>query len=66
MIYMSYTGVQHAMGPTPIKQYDLTVPFADVPDKVIGIIGMGGIGFLLAKRAKAFNMKILYHNRNRR
>ncbi|MDX1617397.1 MAG: D-glycerate dehydrogenase [Balneolaceae bacterium] len=33
--------------------------------KALGILGMGRIGTALARRAKAFGMKILYHNRNR-
>ncbi len=32
--------------------------------KVIGIIGMGRIGQAVAKRARGFNMKVIYHNRN--
>lgn len=32
----------------------------------LGIIGMGRIGEAVAKRAKGFDMKILYHNRNRK
>ncbi|WP_042352396.1 2-hydroxyacid dehydrogenase [Bacillus massiliigorillae] len=36
----------------------------DVHHKVIGIIGMGGIGATIAKRAHlGFDMKVLYHNR---
>lgn len=31
----------------------------------LGIIGLGRIGSAIAKRAKGFDMKILYHNRNR-
>ncbi|WP_066628436.1 NAD(P)-dependent oxidoreductase [Labilibacter marinus] len=31
--------------------------------KTLGIIGMGAIGQALARRALAFNMKIIYHNR---
>ena len=31
----------------------------------LGILGMGRIGRAVAKRAKAFNMKIHYHNRSR-
>jgi glyoxylate reductase len=33
--------------------------------KTLGIIGMGAIGKALARRALAFNMKIIYHNRNK-
>jgi glyoxylate reductase len=36
----------------------------DLKDKTIGILGLGRIGEMLAKRAKAFDMKITYHNRN--
>lgn len=32
---------------------------------VLGIVGMGGIGRAVARRARASGMKILYHNRNR-
>ncbi|XP_064202729.1 probable 2-ketogluconate reductase isoform X1 [Anguilla rostrata] len=38
----------------------------DVSGATLGIIGMGRIGYKIAKRAQAFEMKILYHNRNRR
>lgn len=37
----------------------------DVTGKTLGIIGMGRIGQELAKRAKGFDMSILYHNRTR-
>ncbi|MCH9657541.1 D-glycerate dehydrogenase, partial [archaeon] len=37
----------------------------DLKDKTIGILGLGRIGETFAKRAKAFDMKITYHNRNR-
>ncbi len=37
----------------------------DLQDKTIGILGLGRIGKALAKRAKAFEMKITYHNRER-
>jgi len=33
--------------------------------KTLGIVGMGAIGRALARRASAFGMNIIYHNRNR-
>jgi len=35
-----------------------------VQGRRLGIIGMGGIGEAMATRAKAFGMKIVYHNRS--
>ena len=32
----------------------------------VGIVGMGRIGMAVAKRAAAFDCKILYHNRSQR
>lgn len=37
----------------------------DPQGKSLGIIGMGGIGRNMAKKALAFGMSILYHNRTR-
>lgn len=37
----------------------------DPKGKTLGILGMGGIGAAVAHRAKAFGMKIQYHNRHR-
>lgn len=37
----------------------------DVFHKKIGIVGMGRIGSAVAKRAKGFDMDIMYHNRSR-
>lgn len=34
--------------------------------KTLGIIGMGRIGEMTARRANGFNMRVLYHNRSRR
>jgi glyoxylate reductase len=36
----------------------------DIHHKTIGIVGMGRIGQAVAKRAKGFDMDILYHNRS--
>lgn len=38
----------------------------DVHGAVIGIVGMGRIGEAVARRAKGFGMRILYHNRTRK
>ncbi|XP_036274045.1 probable 2-ketogluconate reductase isoform X3 [Pipistrellus kuhlii] len=38
----------------------------EVTGSTLGIIGMGSIGYKVAQRAQAFEMNILYHNRNRR
>ncbi|KKK25114.1 glyoxylate reductase, partial [Aspergillus ochraceoroseus] len=35
----------------------------DPEGKVLGILGMGGIGRNLKKKAEAFGMKVIYHNR---
>lgn len=37
----------------------------DVYGATLGIIGMGRIGAAVARRARGFNMKVLYHNRRR-
>ena len=37
----------------------------DLQGKTLGILGLGRIGSTLAKRVKAFDMKIIYHNRKR-
>jgi glyoxylate reductase len=38
----------------------------DLTEATLGIVGMGRIGLEVARRAKAFRMPILYHNRHRR
>ena len=38
----------------------------EVTGSTLGIVGMGRIGTEVAKRAKAFEMRVLYFNRNRR
>ena len=37
----------------------------DVHHATLGILGMGRIGRTVARRAKGFEMRVLYHNRNR-
>ena len=36
----------------------------DVYGKTLGIVGLGRIGSMVARRAKGFNMNVLYHNRS--
>jgi glyoxylate reductase len=43
----------------------LDLPGVDVNNKTLGIVGLGKIGSHIAKRAKAFNMRVLYYNRRR-
>lgn len=48
------------------KEWRYGVGLAHDPQgKVLGIYGMGGIGRNLAKKARAFGMKIIYHNSRR-
>ena len=37
----------------------------EVAGKTLGILGLGRIGFAVAKRAQAFGIKVIYHNRTR-
>ena len=39
---------------------------ADVGGATIGIVGLGSIGLEVAKRAKGFDMRVLYHSRTRK
>jgi glyoxylate reductase len=39
---------------------------SDVHSMTIGIVGLGRIGSAVARRAKGFDMDIIYHNRNNR
>ena len=38
----------------------------EVHSSTLGIVGLGAIGCEIAKRARGFGMRILYHNRRRR
>ncbi len=59
-------GDQFARGPG-FTHYDPSLLIGqEVTGSTLGIVGMGRIGVEVAKRAKAFEMPILYHNRNRR
>ncbi|CAB3794785.1 Glyoxylate/hydroxypyruvate reductase B [Paraburkholderia caffeinitolerans] len=38
---------------------------ADIHGSTLGVIGMGRIGQAIARRARGFNMRVIYHNRSR-
>ena len=46
--------------------YPMQLVGKDVSGTTMGVIGMGRIGQAVARRAKGFDMKVLYHNRRRR
>ncbi|XP_064640606.1 probable 2-ketogluconate reductase [Lineus longissimus] len=51
----------------PVKDRDISLQFGvNVVNATIGIIGLGNIGFRVAKRARGFDMKILYNDLYRR
>ena len=61
-----------AEGDAYVRRGDWKVAFSvqhfigqDVHHATLGILGMGRIGQAIARRARGFDMKILYHNRNR-
>ena len=60
------SGVEEATGSSPITEFTQNRLGMDVTGASLGIVGMGEIGYKIAERAKAFKMKIYYHNRNRR
>jgi glyoxylate/hydroxypyruvate/2-ketogluconate reductase len=48
------------------KEWDFELLLgADVHHATLGIIGMGRIGQAVARRARGFDMHVIYHNRNR-
>jgi glyoxylate reductase len=59
-------GDRYARSPA-FTRYDPTYLLGrEVHSSTLGILGMGRIGEQVAKRARAFDMAVLYHNRNRR
>ncbi|XP_066435548.1 glyoxylate/hydroxypyruvate reductase B-like isoform X2 [Eleutherodactylus coqui] len=54
-----------AVSPSTVR-FDANWIGGDITGKTLGIVGMGRIGYKIAQRAKAFEMKIVYHNRHRR
>jgi glyoxylate reductase len=59
-------GDRYARGPD-FLHYDPSYMLGrEVHDATLGIIGMGHIGEQVARRGRAFDMTVLYHNRHRR
>ncbi|CCG82495.1 putative Hydroxyisocaproate dehydrogenase [Taphrina deformans PYCC 5710] len=61
-----FRNLYKAMGNARTGKWKDGLPISHDPEgKVLGILGMGGIGRALAKRARGFDMEIIYHNRNK-
>lgn len=59
-------GTRYARSPT-FKHFDPNLFWGrDVYGTTLGIIGLGNIGYQVARRAQGFDMRVLYHNRRRR
>ncbi len=59
-------GDRYARGPN-FRHYDPSYMLGrEVHGSTLGILGMGRIGEQVARRARAFDMTVLYHNRQRR
>jgi glyoxylate reductase len=59
-------GDRYARGPDFLR-YDPTFMIGrEIHGSTLGILGLGRIGEQVARRARGFNMTILYHNRRRR
>jgi glyoxylate reductase len=58
-------GDHFARGPEFVHYAPAILIGHEVTGSTLGIVGMGRIGKEVAKRARAFDMPLLYHNRNR-
>src|SRR6202011_3657844 len=59
-------GDRYARGPEFVRYDPSYMLGREVHGATLGIIGMGRIGEQVARRARAFDMTVLYHNRQRR
>jgi glyoxylate reductase len=59
-------GDRYARGPNFLHYDPSFILGREVHGSTLGILGMGRIGEQVARRARAFDMRILYHNRQRR
>ena len=58
-------GDRFARGPDFVAYDPSFMLGQEVHHQVLGIIGLGSIGYQVARRARAFDMTVLYHNRHR-
>jgi glyoxylate reductase len=59
-------GDRHARGPDFVSYDPSYMLGREIHGAVLGIVGMGRIGEQVARRARAFDMTVLYRNRRRR
>src|SRR5262245_12477078 len=59
-------GDRYARGPGFVRYDPSFMLGREVHGSTLGILGLGRIGEQVARRARAFDMTVLYHNRNRR
>src|SRR6185312_11932522 len=59
-------GDRYARGPNFLHYDPSYLLGREIHGSTLGILGMGRIGEQVARRARAFDMHILYHNRRRR
>lgn len=59
-------GDRHARGPHFLRYDPSFILGREIHGSTLGIIGMGRIGEQVARRARGFDMNVLYHNRQRK
>ena len=59
-------GDRYARGPDFLRYDPSFMLGREIHGATLGILGMGRIGTQVARRARGFDMSVLYHNRNRR
>ena len=58
-------GDHFARGPNFVEYDPSFMLGQEVHHQTLGIVGLGNIGYQVARRAQGFDMTVLYHNRNR-
>jgi glyoxylate reductase len=56
---------RYAHGPAFVRHDPSILHGQEVHGATLGIIGLGNIGYQLARRASGFDMRVIYHNRGR-